>query len=65
MKEIVIKAIFIYFCLSKKDKTLKYGQVLTKIHNIIGPLQRICDDFGQLLTKLKQIDMEYLTNMNI
>ena len=51
-----------YKLYENKGETWKYGQVLTKIQNIMVSLQRICDDFGQLLTKFKQIDVEYLTN---
>ena len=51
-----------YKLYENKGETWKYGQVLTKIQNTMVSLQRICDDFGQLLTKFKQIDMEYLTN---
>ena len=53
-----------YTLYENKGETWKYGQVLTKIQNTMVSLQRICDDFGQLLTKFKQINMEYLTNMN-
>ena len=35
-----------YKLYENKGETWKYGQVLTKIQNIIVSLQRICDDFG-------------------
>ena len=35
-----------YKLYENKGETWKYGQVLTKIQNIMVSLQRICDDFG-------------------
>ena len=35
-----------YKLYENKGETWKYGQVLTKIQNIIVSLQRFCDDFG-------------------
>ena len=35
-----------YKLYENKGEIWKYGQVLTKIQNVIVSLQRICDDFG-------------------